>query len=1386
MRKRRSIIPVLVVMFVLIGSINYKVFAAYAQITNLDLDTSYVKDTSLFVGYGVDSEVPIDYTTYEYLLDDRWAYCIEAGKMLDKGEYSNNGETTNGLGNPGALSYVMYAAENRRISRELAQAAVWKLTPGNTVEALHGNMADLDNLINEANNCNNGIVAPNATIFVENGDYSLKYDKSLDAYVSNKIIVSNGTTELVNPPAGTKIESYYDGVRIIVPANSVTGDVSFTLRSNCTTSAQIYGAAEVWRKPDSQTIIVPRMETIYGQGTEATFNLTAVGSLKLLKVDEHGNNVQGATFLVTGGPDNVSFEITTNYNGVAEIDNLRVGDYTISEIYAPGNLYIPDSTQDISYKVKSGYTNTIQFEAENDYKRGQTQLKKYDLYWGDSPKGDSKLEGARYGLYAAEDIYEGDTLIFRNGEKITEVTTDVNGYTPVVKEVYSMQLNKTIDGLPVGSYYWKELYASEGYNINEEIIDVEVENDNDDMYAEDLGLESVTQSEEGMTGRGRVVKYNNDKNNDETENDTDKEPSTGAVLRLRLISAIGTDKEERNTYYATIDENGYAEFIDEEYKELNPDDEYTIPYGVYEIDEVRASNNGTHTYFFMNPEQITIDKDHKEEFRIVADEPISAYLKIIKKDSESKEEVHIAGGKYMIWDCTAGEFVSQMVSPSGNYINVFETNDEGYLYTPQKLYAGDYIVYEVEAPEGYYLDETYRLPENEADYGDVTKGGVKVTIDTIATGIEDGTIYDPDLNLTVDVEIYNTVLKAQLNIQKKGEVLTGATSSTVEYKVSDSGATEKEEKFTPVYTLQGLPDVEYQIIAENDILSPDGRYTYVYAGDVVDTILTDDEGYAQTKPLYLGEYRIVETSAPEGYLVDKNIENVILENNNEMVAVETYDKELENVRQKLKLTFNKKYEENIYSDSNENQPKALFGVYTKQVISNSKGEIIIPNNKLVDLIWTDDNNEAISNIDLPEGTYYVKELYVSYPYTVSQDTIDFVLEYNKNSEQEVIVVEGPELINTYDSASITLLKIASTTLDNIILNGDKIDTSELDEKTQDIINNIKGMTKDEIKEYFKNNNVKFVSGAKYGIYVDEECTNPLKIKNNETGNFEEAIIVTDDTGIIELDNLPLGEYYIKEIEAPNGYELSDEVTKITLDISNKDTMIYQALVEEDVIEALLTKIDVFTGEAIEDCVFEIRDEDGELLLKSVTDGQGVGYIPVSLFENGKKYTYTEVKAPDIYELNTEPHEFVASYDEETYEWTGEEIVVENLRKDSTVTFEKLDAMDSTPIPNCKFELKSLETDFVVTGVTDENGVYVFENVPYGRYTYTELEAPEEYLIDTTPHEITISEEQTRVVVTNERAPETGDMTVMMVTSVAIVSVIGIAFVMIKNKKRSNI
>ena len=225
-------------------------------------------------------------------------------------------------------------------------------------------------------------------------------------------------------------------------------------------------------------------------------------------------------------------------------------------------------------------------------------------------------------------------------------------------------------------------------------------------------------------------------------------------------------------------------------------------------------------------------------------------------------------------------------------------------------------------------------------------------------------------------------------------------------------------------------------------------------------------------------------------------------------------------------------------------------------------------------------------------------------------------------------------------------------------------------------------------------------------------------------------------------------------------------------------MVYQALIEDTVKSVFITKTDIFTGEVVPNCTFEIKDKEGNTLLRSKTDEKGDAYIPVDLFEDGKIYTYTEIEAPEIYKLNEEPHEFTAKFDKDG-NWAVEKIKVENVRKESRVELTKLDMVDSTPIPNCKFELKSLETDFKVEGVTDENGVYVFEDIPYGKYTYTELEAPEEYLIDTTPHEITIDAEDIKIVVKDERAPETGDIAVASMTALAIASVCGIVITLKK-------
>ena len=238
---------------------------------------------------------------------------------------------------------------------------------------------------------------------------------------------------------------------------------------------------------------------------------------------------------------------------------------------------------------------------------------------------------------------------------------------------------------------------------------------------------------------------------------------------------------------------------------------------------------------------------------------------------------------------------------------------------------------------------------------------------------------------------------------------------------------------------------------------------------------------------------------------------------------------------------------------------------------------------------------------------------------------------------------------------------------------------------------------------------------------------------------------------------------------------------------------------------------MFTGKGVPNCHFTITDEDDNKLLDFVTLEDGEAEIPTDIFEDGKYYYFTELEAPGfpyydgdtLYELNTEPHKFRVEYDEENDEWKfygrnqdeygkeyGEEVenpIIHNYRPITDIELQKLDMMDSTPVPNCKFRLESKETDFVIEGVTDENGVYVFKDVPYGEYTYTELEAPEEYLIDTTPHDFTHDSHGTKIVVYDERAidVDTGDIAVIAIVCIALVSIAGIVFLVIRKKKANS-
>ena len=247
---------------------------------------------------------------------------------------------------------------------------------------------------------------------------------------------------------------------------------------------------------------------------------------------------------------------------------------------------------------------------------------------------------------------------------------------------------------------------------------------------------------------------------------------------------------------------GTAEFINEDLKALGYD--YTIPYGEYEITETEESKPQEHTSFYLQPETVIVRQDTQKEYRVFSDEPVPAWPKIIKKDKDSGNTVKLEGAKYKIWDTQNNEWVKMMKTPSGEIIDEFETNEEGYFYTPQQLYPGTYVIYETQAPEGYYLEDSLRVPEDEKDLGNTQVSGKKVVVNKVATGIKDNTVYPEGGvktgELVIEVEMVDTPLKVDLEINKKGERLTGTTITQVEYPTSETEK-QKEEKYTANYTM---------------------------------------------------------------------------------------------------------------------------------------------------------------------------------------------------------------------------------------------------------------------------------------------------------------------------------------------------------------------------------------------------------------------------------------------------------------------------------------------------------------------------------------------------------------------------------------------------------
>ncbi len=336
----------------------------------------------------------------------------------------------------------------------------------------------------------------------------------------------------------------------------------------------------------------------------------------------------------------------------------------------------------------------------------------------------------------------------------------------------------------------------------------------------------------------------------------------------------------------------------------------------------------------------------------------------------------------------------------------------------------------------------------------------------------------------VKVKAKDMAQKGIINITKTGE-----TFSSVE---------ENNGIYTPKYSISNLKGAIFEIYAAEDITTLDGTVRYEQ-GTLVDTITTDDDGVAKSKELYLGKYTVIEKTAPNGYVHNTAKYDAELTYAGQNVSVTSTDLSVYNGRQKVAVSLKKEMDEDKTFNLGKNNEisSVQFGVYANEDIKASNGDVI-PKDALITFANCDKNGSIVFDCDLPVGfKWYVKEIATDKHYILSDTKYAFDTEYQG---QDVKVID-------------------------IKVNNDKAIENNL------IYGSVKGLKVDrETQEVIK--------GATFGLFFAN--TSELTEKN--------AVLtaITDENGVFVFNNIPYGEYLIKELKPAEGYLDNEDVFTVII------------------------------------------------------------------------------------------------------------------------------------------------------------------------------------------------------------------------------------------------
>ncbi|WP_368235571.1 SpaA isopeptide-forming pilin-related protein [Clostridium perfringens] len=1166
----------------------------------------------------------INHNIYRMKMDNKVVFCVEPGiKTASGGGYISEEYINSKKDILSKIAYYGYTDTNKsKYDYALTQIIIWEELGdkfiSTTLPNYHKRKAEILEKVNRHN------ILPswnNEKVAVKSGETIELQDKN--GIVREMKLESNNT--------GTNIVLEENTLKITANEKSTSGVISYRKIPE-----NEVGTSIVYRKPNYQSLAEFHMES--SMSVNLNINVIKLGNIKVKKVDEDTGKALANTKLKFEY-DGKGKEIITDSNGIASIEDIPAGtNVTISEVTAPNGYFNKGEIK----KVVIEANKTIEVTLGNKEQLGNVILSKRGKDFGTEMPNDSyKLEGAIYSIYnendqkittmttdkfgkaTSENIklgkfyaleekapegyliskekipfelkYAGQTVEVTS-TSISQKDTEQKGKAILIKEdektgsipqgsakldgaVYELRKSNNdelvetvtikggkakVEDLYLGKYYWIEKKAPEGYLLDTTKHYFEISYAGENV---ETSIKETLVKEKVITGGFDLIKFGEYDWKEKIKNIF--KTKNKEIKPLKYVEfSVFSDTTEKLVKTGYTDEKGYLKFGG-------------LPYDTYTVKETKTPEG----YIAAKDFKVTVKKQNETHHYAIQNRVIEEKLKVVKIDSGTKKIIPVKGAEFKIKSLQTGDFITMPKNNEDKKTDMFYTNDEGYLITPEALSYGEYELTEVKAPDGYVL----------------AKDPIHFKVDGSSNGI-------------IEIRFENTSQKGIVEFTKKGQ-------TPKDIKIEETKYGKLHEI---IYEHKTLENVAYDIIAKEDITTNDGTIHFK-KGDVIETLTTDEKGQWKSSELYLGKYQAIEKSAPNGYIISSDPIDFELSYSGQLVELTKTSIVANNDFQSLLVNIFKN-EEKI-EGWKDNKPiikdvkgnGKIFGIFTReeQVISDN---IKIPENSMVGIKDIKDGVAEL-NIKLPEGKYYLKEIDSGENHILNDKEYGF--EFNStNNDKEVkinIYADGVDfgdknenikpILNKLQLNSFKIKKINEKAIQNK-RNGFSFEFTELGQGAKFILEDKKGnmiqevtIGKDSIGEF---NNIPVGT-----FYLKEKETSSNKyILSNK---------------VIRIESTKEG---VKAFDKDNNLisEKNNNEDKILLEIKNE-------LIKGG---AKLIKTDLVTGEALPNTGIRILDEDKNILIEGRTDDKGVFY-----FDKLSKGTYyfQEYEAPKGYQIDETPMKF---------------------------------------------------------------------------------------------------------------------------------------------------